>query len=134
MTVAVHLVEHPLIADSLTRVRDKDTPNALFRQELERIGTLLIAEATRGLATHEVRVTTPLVATSGRALSSQPVVVPVLRAGLGMLALASGKLREVGGSLAIVAPEGRVLQMLNLTQMTAIVKVCPTLESAAAAL
>ncbi|MEP7113121.1 MAG: uracil phosphoribosyltransferase, partial [Ilumatobacteraceae bacterium] len=85
MTVAVHLVEHPLIADSLTRVRDKDTPNALFRQELERIGTLLIAEATRGLATHEVRVTTPLVATSGRALSSQPVVVPVLRAGLGFV-------------------------------------------------
>ena len=66
-------------------MRDKDTPNALFRQELERIGTLLIAEATRGLATHEVRVTTPLVATSGRALSSQPVVVPVLRAGLGFV-------------------------------------------------
>ena len=85
MTVAVHLVEHPLIADSLTRVRDKNTPNALFRQELERIGTLLIAEATRGLATHEVRVTTPLVGTTGRALSSQPVVVPVLRAGLGFV-------------------------------------------------
>ncbi|MEY2416590.1 MAG: uracil phosphoribosyltransferase, partial [Ilumatobacteraceae bacterium] len=85
MTVAVHLVEHPLIADSLTRVRDKDTPNALFRQELERIGTLLIAEATRGLPTREVRVTTPLVTTTGRALSSQPVVIPVLRAGLGFV-------------------------------------------------
>jgi uracil phosphoribosyltransferase len=71
MTVAVHLVEHPLIADSLTRVRDKDTPNALFRQELERIGTLLIAEATRGLLTREVRVTTPLVTTTGRTLSSR---------------------------------------------------------------
>jgi len=69
MTVAVHIVEHPLIADSLTRVRDKDTPNAMFRQELERIGTLLIAEATRGLATHEVRVMTPLVTTAGRVLS-----------------------------------------------------------------
>src|SRR4029079_8973223 len=85
MTRAVHLVEHPLIADSLTRVRDKDTPNAMFRQELERIGTLLIAEATRGLATHEVRVATPLVTTSGRALTSQPIVVPVLRAGLGFV-------------------------------------------------
>jgi uracil phosphoribosyltransferase len=85
MTVAVHLVEHPLIADSLTRVRNKETPNALFRQELERIGILLIAEATRGLQTHAVPVTTPLVETSGRALSSQPVVVPVLRAGLGFL-------------------------------------------------
>ena len=85
MPVEVHVVEHPLIADSLTRVRDQTTPNALFRQELERIGTLLLAEATRGLATHAVRVTTPLTETDGRALSSQPVVVPVLRAGLGFL-------------------------------------------------
>jgi len=85
MPVAVHVVDHPLIADSLTRVRDQHTPNALFRQELERIGTLLIAEATRGLATHQVLVQTPLTETTGRALSSQPVVVPVLRAGLGFL-------------------------------------------------
>ena len=85
MPVALHVVDHPLIADSLTRVRDVTTPNALFRQELERIGTLLIAEATRGLPTHAVRVQTPLTETEGRALSSQPVVVPVLRAGLGFL-------------------------------------------------
>ena len=85
MAVALHVVDHPLIADSLTRVRDRDTPNALFRQELERIGTLLIAEATRGLATHSVRVQTPLTETLGRQLNSQPVMVPVLRAGLGFL-------------------------------------------------
>lgn len=85
MSVAVHVVDHPLIADSLTRVRDKNTPNALFRQELERIGTLLIAEATHGLATRGVKVQTPLTETLGRQLSSQPIVVPVLRAGLGLL-------------------------------------------------
>ena len=85
MPVVVHHVDHPLIADSLTRVRDVATPNALFRQELERIGVLLIAEATRHLPTHPVRVTTPLVETDGAALSSQPIVVPVLRAGLGFL-------------------------------------------------
>lgn len=85
MPVSVHVVDHPLIADSLTKVRDRDTPNALFRQELERIGTLLLAEATRGLPTHSVTVTTPLTDTVGRVLSSQPVVVPVLRAGLGFL-------------------------------------------------
>lgn len=85
MPVAVHVVDHPLIADSLTRVRDVSTPNALFRQELERIGTLLIAEATRGLPTHGVKVQTPLTETLGRALTTQPVVVPVLRAGLGFL-------------------------------------------------
>jgi uracil phosphoribosyltransferase len=85
MPVAVHVVDHPLIADSLTRVRDASTPNALFRQELERIGNLLIAEATRGLPTHAVKVKTPLTETLGRQLTAQPIVVPVLRAGLGFL-------------------------------------------------
>jgi uracil phosphoribosyltransferase len=85
MPVVVHHVDHPLIADSLVRVRDVNTPNALFRQELERIGSLLLAEATRSLETHVVKVTTPLVETEGRALTSQPIVIPVLRAGLGFL-------------------------------------------------
>ena len=85
MPVKLNVVEHPLIADSLTRVRDKDTPNAMFRQELERIGILLMAEATRGLTTHAVRVQTPLTETAGRQLTTQPIVVPVLRAGLGFL-------------------------------------------------
>ena len=85
MPVEVHVVDHPLIADSLTRIRDVATPNALFRQELERVGTLLLAEATRRLPTHGVRVQTPLTETDGRVLSSQPVVIPVLRAGLGFV-------------------------------------------------
>mgnify|MGYP003336150277 FL=1 len=85
MPVALHVVDHPLIADSLTRVRDVSTPNALFRQELGRIGNLLLAEATRGLPTHAVKVQTPLTETIGRQLANQPVVVPVLRAGLGFL-------------------------------------------------
>jgi len=55
-------------------------------------------------------------------------------AGVGMVALASGKLRESGGALALVVSGGRVLQLLNLTQMHNIVKVCPTVEAAAAAL
>src|SRR5690242_3761963 len=55
-------------------------------------------------------------------------------AGIGMLALAAGKLKESGGTLAIVAPEGRVLQLLNLTQLHMIVKVCPTVAAATAAL
>lgn len=85
MPIVVHTVDHPLIADSLTRIRDVATPNALFRQELERVGTLLLAEATRDLATRDVRVQTPLVETGGKVLISQPVVVPVLRAGLGFV-------------------------------------------------
>ncbi|MGD9995756.1 MAG: uracil phosphoribosyltransferase [Ilumatobacteraceae bacterium] len=85
MPVAVHHVDHPLIADALVRVRDVNTPNALFREELERIGSLLLAEATRGLPTVDVRVMTPLTETGGKVLASQPIVVPVLRAGLGFV-------------------------------------------------
>ena len=55
-------------------------------------------------------------------------------AGIGMLALSSGKLKEAGGKLAVAAPEGRVLQMLNLTGMSSILKVCGTVDAAAAAL
>ena len=54
-------------------------------------------------------------------------------AGIGMLALAAGKMKEAGGKLALVAPEGRVLQMLNLTQMNAILTVRGSLADAAAA-
>jgi uracil phosphoribosyltransferase len=85
MPVVVHHVDHPLIADALVRVRDASTPNALFRQELGRIGSLLLAEATRSLITRSVRVTTPLVETDGRVLASEPIIVPVLRAGLGFV-------------------------------------------------
>ena len=85
MSVDVTLVEHPLVAASLTLVRDANTPNNVFRQELERIGTLLIVEATRSLATHEIDVRTPVESTTGRVLTTQPVVIPILRAGLGFL-------------------------------------------------
>jgi len=54
-------------------------------------------------------------------------------AGIGLVALASGKLKEVGGRVIVVAPEGKVLQLLNITQIDTIVTVCPTAEKAAAA-
>ena len=53
-------------------------------------------------------------------------------AGIGMLALAAGKLKESGGKIAMVAPEGRVLQLLNLTQMNTVFQVCPTVAAATA--
>jgi len=52
-------------------------------------------------------------------------------AGAGLLALASGRLKEGGGKLVVVAPEGRVLALLKMTQLTLIVTVCPTLAAAA---
>ncbi len=85
MPVQVHLVDHPLIAASLTRIRDETTPNTIFRQELERIGTVLLVQATTSLETRVVSVKTPMAFTIGRILKGQPVVVPILRAGLGFL-------------------------------------------------
>jgi len=85
MPVTVTLVDHPLVTDSLARIRDQATPNALFRQNLERIGTLLLAEATRSLRTVDSTVETPLTTAPTRVLAVQPVIVPILRAGLGFV-------------------------------------------------
>ena len=85
MTVETRVVDHPLVLEALARIRDVETPNALFRTNLERIGTLLIAEATRALPTIDGTVTTPLTEARAVRLESQPVVIPILRAGLGFL-------------------------------------------------
>lgn len=85
MAVETVVVDHPLVLDALARIRDVETPNALFRQNLERIGMLLIAEATRTLPTVDGTVTTPLTDASATRLAMQPVIVPILRAGLGFL-------------------------------------------------
>ena len=85
MSVTTIVVDHPLVTDALARIRDRTTPNALFRQNLERIGMLLIAEATRELPTVEGTVETPLTTASTTRLAVQPVIVPILRAGLGFL-------------------------------------------------
>jgi uracil phosphoribosyltransferase len=85
MAVETTLVDHPVCTDALARIRDRDTPNALFRQNLERIGGLLIAEATRSLPTIDGTVETPLTTAPARRIAVQPVVVPILRAGLGFV-------------------------------------------------
>jgi uracil phosphoribosyltransferase len=85
MAVETTLVDHPVCTDALARIRDRDTPNALFRQNLERIGGLLIAEATRYLPTVDGTVETPLTTAPARRIAVQPVVVPILRAGLGFV-------------------------------------------------
>ena len=85
MTVETILVDHPVCTDALAQIRDRETPNALFRQNLERIGGLLIAEATRNLPTVDGTVETPLTTAPARRIAVQPVVVPILRAGLGFV-------------------------------------------------
>jgi uracil phosphoribosyltransferase len=82
----VHVANHPLITHKITVLRDKNTPSPTFRLLVEELVTLLAYEATREVKVQEVEVETPLTKTRGVHLSNpQPIIVPVLRAGLGML-------------------------------------------------
>lgn len=85
MSVETVLVQHPVCTDALAQIRDVNTPNALFRQNLERIGSLLLAEATKHLPTVDGFVETPLTTAPASRIAVQPVVVPILRAGLGFV-------------------------------------------------
>lgn len=79
------VVDHPLAAQLLTRMRDERTDRAVFRQAADELALMLVYEATRALATEPVTIRTPLTETTGVRVTRPPMVVPVLRAGLGML-------------------------------------------------
>ena len=82
----VHVADHPLITHKLTVLRDKNTPSPTFRALTEELVTLLAYEATRNVRTEPLEIETPVAMTTGLAISSpRPLVVPILRAGLGML-------------------------------------------------
>jgi uracil phosphoribosyltransferase len=82
----VHVADHPLISHKLTVLRDKQTNSPTFRQLVEELVTLLAYEATREVHTRSVEIETPVTAMLGTKLTDpKPVVVPILRAGLGML-------------------------------------------------
>jgi uracil phosphoribosyltransferase len=79
------VIQHPLAAHVLTHLRDKTTKPALFRTLCHQITLLLALEATRDLATEEKEIATPLESVAGRVLARPLVIVPILRAGLGMV-------------------------------------------------
>ncbi len=82
----VHVVDHPLVAHKLTILRDKKTPSMIFRQLTEELVMLLGYEATRGVAVESVEIETPVATMTGTRLRRpRPLIVPILRAGLGML-------------------------------------------------
>ena len=81
----VHIVNHPLVQDALVDLRDQRTTPEQFRRAATRISVLLAAEALREVPTSGVVVHTPLGPADGHRLDPDIVVVPVLRAGLGML-------------------------------------------------
>ncbi|MBY0442558.1 MAG: uracil phosphoribosyltransferase [Mycobacteriaceae bacterium] len=94
----VHVVDHPLAAVRLTTLRDAGTDNAAFRAALRDLTAMLVYEATRDAPCRNVTVRTPLAETVGTRLAQPPLLVPVLRAGLGMVEQAQALLgdAEVG--------------------------------------
>jgi uracil phosphoribosyltransferase len=82
----LHVVDHPLVAHKLTVLRDVTTDSPTFRRLADELVTLLAYEATRGVRTEPHDILTPVAPTTGVRLSApKPLVVPILRAGLGML-------------------------------------------------
>jgi uracil phosphoribosyltransferase len=80
------VVDHPLVQHKLGMLRDDSTPTHLFRQLVDEVTLLLTYEATKGLATEEIEIETPLERTTVQRISGKKVAVcPILRAGLGML-------------------------------------------------
>ncbi len=82
----VHVADHPLIAHKLTYLRDQRTDTPTFRRLTDELVTLLAYEATREVRTASFEIETPVAPTTGiRLARPKPLVVPILRAGLGML-------------------------------------------------
>lgn len=82
----LHVVDHPLVAHKLTALRDRETDSPTFRRLADELVTLLAYEATRGVRIEEHEIVTPVAPARGvRLTQPKPLVVPILRAGLGML-------------------------------------------------
>ncbi|MBI3111518.1 MAG: uracil phosphoribosyltransferase [Ignavibacteriales bacterium] len=91
------IIQHPLVKRDLTLLRDRKTPSNVFRSILRRTSTLMAYEVTRNLPLKNIKVRTPLESTSGSIIGKPVVLVPILRAGLGL----------VGGFVEVI-PDARV--------------------------
>ncbi|MBS9533877.1 uracil phosphoribosyltransferase [Mycobacterium sp. M1] len=102
----VRVLDHPLAAARLTALRDERTDGGGFRTALRELTWMLVYEATRDAAREPVSVRTPLAETVGARLASPPLLVPVLRAGLGMVEAAQALLPEAAvGFVGVVRDE-----------------------------
>jgi uracil phosphoribosyltransferase len=92
--VEILTVNHPLAAARLTTMRDARTDPSVFRAALRELSVMLVYEATRAVEVEEYPIHTPVARTTGTRLATPPLLVPVLRAGLGMAEAALGLLPE----------------------------------------
>ena len=81
----ITVIEHPLAISRLTRLRDKRTSNSSFRAALSDLGSMLIYEASRDLETETFDCETPVGTANGVRLKQPPIIVPIIRAGLGLV-------------------------------------------------
>jgi uracil phosphoribosyltransferase len=80
-----HQINHPLVQDKLTTLRDKHTPSTIFRQTVAQVTMLIAYEALKEISTKPVQIETPIEVTTGQKVSEDVIIVPILRAGAGML-------------------------------------------------
>ncbi|MDU3174033.1 MAG: uracil phosphoribosyltransferase, partial [Corynebacterium striatum] len=81
----IHVVDHPLAASRLTIMRDARSDNSTFRAALKDLGTMLVYEAARDLDVEHFDCETPVATAEGSRLLDPPIIVPIIRAGLGMI-------------------------------------------------
>ncbi len=103
----VRVVDHPLALSRLSTLRDQRTGNAAFRSALRELTVMLIYEATRDAPLATESIDTPVTMTTGYRLADPPLLVPVLRAGLGMAEAAFGLMPEAGMGFVGVARDER---------------------------
>lgn len=106
----VRVIDHPLAAARLTTLRDERTDNAGFRAALRDLTLMLVYEATRDAAAETISVRTPLTETTGSRLAAPPLLVPVLRAGLGMVDQAHALIPEARVGFVGVARDEKTAQ------------------------
>ncbi|HET8588479.1 MAG TPA: uracil phosphoribosyltransferase [Nakamurella sp.] len=106
----VTVVDHPLAASRLTIMRDARTDNASFRAAVHELTLMLVYEAGRSLATVQIPIHTPVARTNGVRLSNPPLLVPVLRAGLGMADQAHALIPESQMGFVGLARDEQTLQ------------------------
>lgn len=97
MSPRVHVIQHPFVQRDVAILRDRATPSPMFRAVLRRTATLMAYEVTRDLPVRRTRIRTPLEITDGSVVKPSIVLVPILRAGLGL----------VGGFVEVI-PDARV--------------------------
>ncbi len=137
----LHIIEHPLLKAKLTVLRDKKTNRQEFRQTLSEIAMLMTYDITRNIPVAEITVETPLEKTTGTVLHKDVTLVPILRAGLGMIdgileLLPSARVGHIGvyRDKKTLEPVEYYLKLPDNVQETFVILVDPMLATGGSAL